>query len=149
MTRIHDMGGRFGDGPVVPEEVEPVFHAPWHGRALAITLACGSHGKWNIDTSRHARECLAPGDYARFHYYEKWLAGLADLLVAKGLVSREELSGEAAPVPSEAAQTRLRAEAVPAVLARGGPSLRESDVAPLFSAGDAVMTRAIAESIAE
>ena len=74
MTRPHDMGGRFGDGPVVPEPERPVFHADWHKRALAVTLACGAFGKWNLDISRHARERLAPTDYARFSYYEKWIA---------------------------------------------------------------------------
>ena len=76
MTRVHDMGGRFGDGPVVPEPQDVMFHADWHPRALALTLACGSLGLWNIDVSRHARERLAPMDYARFAYYEKWIAAL-------------------------------------------------------------------------
>ena len=40
MTRMHDMGGRFGDGPVRPDaEDAPVFAEGWHGRALAVTLA--------------------------------------------------------------------------------------------------------------
>ena len=42
MTRAHDMGGRFGDGPVLPDgEDAPVFSQEWHGRALAVTLAAG------------------------------------------------------------------------------------------------------------
>ena len=147
MTRVHDMGGRFGDGPVVPEDVKPVFHEDWHGRALAVTLACGSHGKWNIDVSRHARECLSPTDYARFSYYEKWASGLTDLLVAHGLISRAELAGDAAPTPSDHARTALKPEAVAGVLAAGGPSARESDVAPAFKIGDAVVTRRIAENV--
>ena len=82
MTRVHDMGGRFGDGPVVPEPQGVVpFAADWHKGALALTVAAGALGKWNIDTSRHVRESLAPKDYARFSYYEKWIAALADLLV--------------------------------------------------------------------
>jgi len=77
MTRPHDMGGRFGDGPVQPEpQGIAQSGAEWHPRALALTLAAGAHGKWNIDTSRHAREALAPKDYAKFSYYEKWMAGL-------------------------------------------------------------------------
>ena len=89
MSRVHDMGGRFGDGPVCPEPEQPVFHADWHKRALALTLAAGALGQWNLDVSRHARERLAPQDYARFTYYEKWLAALADLLVDTGVVSRD------------------------------------------------------------
>ena len=81
MSRVHDMGGRFGDGAVAPGE-DAVFAAPWHGRALALTLAAGALGHWTIDASRHARESLSPRDYARFSYYEKWLAALADMLRA-------------------------------------------------------------------
>lgn len=141
------MGGRFGDGPVVPEAVKPVFHEDWHGRALAVTLACGSHGKWNIDVSRHARECLTPTDYARFSYYEKWASGLTDLLVSHGLITREELAGEVDPAPSDYAKTVLKPEAVAAVLAKGGPSSRKSDIAPVFKVGDQVVTRRIAQNV--
>ena len=93
MTRIHDMGGRYGDGAVKPDEPEePVFPQEWHGRALALTLAAGALGRWNIDASRHVRECLPPADYARFGYYEKWLGGLANILVAQGIVSADEIA---------------------------------------------------------
>ena len=93
MTRIHDMGGRFGDGPVIPDDAgTAVFPKEWHGRALALTLAAGALGRWNIDASRHMRECLPPADYAGFGYYEKWLAGLANLLVAQGIVSIDEIA---------------------------------------------------------
>ena len=56
MTRVHDIGGRFGDGPINPEaEDAPVFAEDWHARALAVTLASGFLGQWNIDVSRHAQ----------------------------------------------------------------------------------------------
>jgi len=141
MTRVHDMGGRHGDGPVVPEPQGMVpIGAEWQRRALALTLAAGGLGQWSIDTSRHARERLSPGDYARFSYYEKWIAALADLAVAGGLVSREELAAgtAAAAGPHE---RLLRAEAVAAALARGSPYARDSKVVPAFATGDRVRTR--------
>ncbi|MEO0937275.1 MAG: nitrile hydratase subunit beta [Pseudomonadota bacterium] len=142
MSRVHDMGGRYGDGPVVPEaEDAPVFPEDWHGRALGVTLACGSLGLWNIDISRHARERLSPKDYARFSYYEKWVAALADLLVETGALSPEELAAGKPSGPSELAAKALKAEDVPAVLARGGPADREG-AAPTFAVGDAVRTQA-------
>ena len=144
MTRVHDMGGRYGDGPVVPEPETPVFHEEWHKRALAVTLAAGSLGKWNIDVSRHARECLSPKDYTRFSYYEKWVSALADLLVDTDLVTRAELRGDTPPTPSPLCDKALRAQAVPDVLAAGGPADRPSDVAPRFAPGDMVRFRAIA-----
>ena len=141
MTRVHDMGGRFGDGPVIPEAEEgPKFAAEWQERALVLTLACGALGAWNIDMSRHAREGLAPTDYARFSYYEKWIAALIDLLVEKGLVNEDELrSGTADPRPLH--DRALRADKVAAVLAKGGPADRPSDIAPRFAPGDRVVTR--------
>ncbi len=141
MTRPHDMGGRFGDGPVHPEPEDERFHEDWHKRALAITLACGSLGQWNIDVSRHARECLDPVDYAGFSYYEKWMGGLVDMLVDRGLIAEEELAALRADGPSPHSGKRLPADAVAKVLSAGGPSARDSDIAPTFAAGDKVTTR--------
>lgn len=148
MSRVHDMGGRFGDGPVVPEPEDMMFHADWHPRALAVTLACGTLGLWNIDMSRHAREGLAPGDYARFSYYEKWMAALADLLVETGAVSRAELGSGVADGVSPLAEKRLEASAVAGVLARGGPATREGGPNATFAPGDRVVVRKHAENLA-
>lgn len=147
MTRIHDMGGRFGDDPVVPEPEHVKFHADWHPRALAITLACGSLGLWNLDVSRHARESLSPKDYGRFSYYEKWIAALADLLVDTGALSRDELERGQADGPSDLSNKRLAAAAVAGVLAKGGPATRDSNVAPLFAVGDRVKVRSMPENV--
>lgn len=147
MSRVHDMGGRFGDGPVIPEEEGVMFHADWHPRALAVTLACGSLGLWNIDVSRHARESLAPMDYARFSYYEKWMAALADLLVDTGALSADELAQGKALSDSALAAKRLEPGAVAAVLAKGGPADRPSTVPARFAPGDTVEIRAFAENV--
>ncbi|KIC50722.1 nitrile hydratase subunit beta [Tateyamaria sp. ANG-S1] len=147
MTRVHDMGGRFGDGPVVSEPEHVKFHADWHPRALAITLACGSLGLWNLDISRHARERLTPKDYGRFSYYEKWMAALADLLVETGAVTRAELEQGTSDGASDLANKRLAAAAVAGVLAKGGPATRDSNVAPIFAIGDAVQIRSVPENV--
>lgn len=147
MSRVHDMGGRFGDGRVVPEAEDVKFHADWHPRALALTLAAGSLGKWNIDVSRHARECLSPKDYTAFSYYEKWMGGLATLLVDTGVLSRDELAGKSKAQISALAEKKLTADQVAGVLERGGPANRESEIVPAYEIGDAVMTRRIAENV--
>jgi nitrile hydratase beta subunit len=141
------MGGRFGDGPVVPEAEDVTFHADWHPRALALVLASGSLGKWNIDVSRHARECLAPKDYASFSYYEKWMGGLAALLIETGVLTRDELAEKSELEISDLATKRLTPDQVADVLTRGGPADRESTIAPIFKIGDAVLTRRIAENV--
>ena len=53
MSRLHDMGGRFGDGAVEPEAEDIKFHADWHPRAMALTVATGAVGAFNLDMSRH------------------------------------------------------------------------------------------------
>ena len=52
MSRLHDMGGRFGDGLIpLPRDAEnevtnfePTFKYKWHAKAWAITLAAGAFG---------------------------------------------------------------------------------------------------------
>ncbi|QBF32758.1 nitrile hydratase subunit beta [Thalassococcus sp. S3] len=142
MTRVHDMGGRFGTGAVKPaSEDAPVFEEDWHARALAITLAAGALGQWNLDVSRHARERLAPSDYMGFGYYEKWLAALADLLVETGVLSLSDLRDEGTSDRHMLADRALQADAVAGVLARGGPADRPSDTPARFAIGDAVRTQ--------
>lgn len=146
MTRVHDMGGRFGDGAVKPE-ADGIPHLPdWQARALALTLAAGSMGGWNIDISRHARERLSPKDYTRFSYFEKWISALTDLLVERGVLTEDDLK---APGPTGQAPSdkRLRAGDVQAVLAAGGPANRAPEMAPRFAAGDTVRTRSMAENV--
>ncbi|MCV2869650.1 nitrile hydratase subunit beta [Defluviimonas sp. WL0002] len=140
MTRVHDMGGRYGDGEIVPEPQGIVpFEREWHRTALALTIAAGGLGAWNIDGSRHARECLAPKDYARFSYYEKWIAALADLLVAKGLVTEAELAAGSADAAPPHPRLFQAASVAPA-LAKGSPYARQGG-APAFAVGDRVRAR--------
>lgn len=141
MSRIHDMGGRFGDGPVDPDPGEPLFKEDWHRKALALTLACASFGQWNLDVSRHARERLRPQDYGRFSYYEKWVAALTNLLVETGVLHEDELRKGGAIGESPFADRKLEASAVPGVLAKGAPAERKSDVPVLFQPGAKVRTR--------
>ena len=92
MNGAHDMGGMDGFGPVEIEENEPLFHAEWERRAMALTVAMGFHGLWNIDMSRYARENRDPLGYLADSYYERWLYGLEVLLEQNDLVTREEIS---------------------------------------------------------
>ncbi|TDE40145.1 nitrile hydratase subunit beta [Antarcticimicrobium sediminis] len=141
MTRVHDMGGRFGDGPINPGAPDdPVFEQDWHARALAVTLAAGALGQWNLDMSRHARERLAPKDYAGFSYFEKWTAALANLLVETGVLSADDLRGQGDESRPALADRALKAENVAAAFATGGPTDRPFDGVPAFAPGQRVRT---------
>ncbi|KPA22232.1 Low-molecular weight cobalt-containing nitrile hydratase subunit beta [Shimia sp. SK013] len=146
MSRIHDMGGRFGTGAVDPDD-NATFAKTWHERALALNLACGALGQWNIDASRHARECLSAADYAGFSYYEKWLGGLTDSLVAKGVLTLEELDAGRGDGVSPLTGRALKAENVAPALAAGSPYTRDTDAA-MFAVGDRVQVRRPARNVA-
>ena len=63
-----DLGGLPNIDAVLPEPEGELFHANWEPRVLALTLAMGATGSWNIDMSRAVRESLP--DYAHFSYYQ-------------------------------------------------------------------------------
>ncbi len=147
MSRVHDMGGRLGTGPVDPEDGYDFAEAKdWHKRALALNVACGFLGQWNIDASRHARELLDPIDYTNFSYYEKWMGGLADLMVDRGVVTKDELASGTAEGVSPIADRAAKPETVEAVLMNGSPYTRDG-AAPKFVVGAKVVTRRPARNV--
>jgi nitrile hydratase len=137
------MGGMQGMGPVEYERNEPVFHAPWEGRAFALNLAAGAWHKWNLDAFRHQIELLPAGEYLRMSYYEKWLAAVTELLVQSGLISRAEVESGQPTAGSSKAIPPLTAERVPAMLRAGALAARDVAVQPRFHAGQPVRTRNI------
>ncbi|MCC8402254.1 nitrile hydratase subunit beta [Paraburkholderia sp. MMS20-SJTN17] len=141
MNGAQDLGGMQSFGPIHPEIDSLVFHADWERRVLAITLAMGAVGKWNIDMSRAARESLPPVRYLASSYYEIWLEGLQKLLLETGLATTEEIANgksgsAAAPVPRV-----LMASEVAASLRRGNPVDRPVAAGARFKIGDWVRTR--------
>jgi nitrile hydratase subunit beta len=141
MNSVHDMGGMQGFGPVQAEAHEPLFHADWEARALAITVAMGASGQWNIDLSRSARESLPPALYLSSSYYEIWLRGLERLMLERALVTGAELeSGQMLQAPLPHARV-LHAGAVDAMLATGSPTSRSSSSPARFAIGDRVRAR--------
>lgn len=141
MNGAQDLGGQHGFGPVLPEPDEPVFHADWERRVLALTLAMGMPGGWTIDMSRHARESLPPAQYLSSSYYEVWLAGLEKLLADRGLVSADELAACHPIGPAREVPRILAAAAVPEVLRRGAPTARPATAPAGFAVGDPVRAR--------
>ncbi len=142
MNGVHDMGGMHGMGPIVREEHEPAFHHDWERRVLALSLAAGALGQWNIDASRHARERMPAAQYLAASYYEKWLYGLELLLVETGLLTREEVETGRARGRS-AGKRVLKAADVEKVLTKGRRFRLPDDVPPRFKPGDPVVGRNI------
>ncbi|QRG08949.1 nitrile hydratase subunit beta [Xanthobacter dioxanivorans] len=142
MNGPQDVGGRHGFGPLILEQDEPLFHAPWEKRALAVTLAAGAMGHWSIDQTRWARENRAPAEYYATSYYKLWILAVERLLVEHGLVRPEELAEGKALFETVPPKRVLKAQDVAAVLARGAPVDRDpGPVKPRFDPGDLVRTR--------
>ena len=144
MNSVYDLGGMQGFGPVLPEADEPLFHADWERRALAVTLAAGATGAWNIDQSRFARESLPPADYLNSSYYQIWLRALERLLAERGMVGADELAAGQALHPAEATPrmaAQLGPAAVDAALAVGSPAIRPAVAAAYFAVGQSVRAR--------
>jgi nitrile hydratase len=135
-----DLGGQAGHGAIAPEAEEERFHAAWEPAALALVLAMGATGSWNIDMSRAARETLP--DYLRLSYYEIWLAALQKLMLERGQVTEAEIATGRMLQPPVPVARVLRAGEVAAALAKGSPTIRPDDAPPRFRIGQRVRTRA-------
>lgn len=130
MDGVHDLGGMHGFGPVAPEADEPTFHAGWERRTLALTLATGALGRWNIDQMRHVRESLPPTVYLTSSYYRIWTLGLERAVEELGLLERADLEARSAD--------QLRT-----ALSTPGSYERPTDRAALFAPGRRVRARTI------
>lgn len=134
-----DLGGRPNDQPIVAELEGEIFHAAWESRTLALTLAMGGTGLWNIDMSRSARETLP--DYRRLSYYQLWYRGLCKMILERGLASDDEIAaGRSLHLPVPLPRI-LKAQDVAGALARGAPTERRVEDAPRFAVGECVRSR--------
>ena len=80
MSRLNDVGGMHGFGPIEREPDEPLFHSEWEARVLVLNRILMQRGIYNIDQFRDAVERIDPKVYYGLSYYEKWLTGIEMLL---------------------------------------------------------------------
>ena len=143
-TSYADLGGKDGFGRIypgsVPEPEGELFHADWEPRALALTLAMGATGSWNIDQSRAARETLP--SYLNLNYYEIWLDALQKLLAERGLVQPDEIAAAKALHPALPVPRVLQAGKVATALATGSSTQRPTTTPARFAVGQVVRTTA-------
>ena len=86
VSRVHDMGGQAGFGPVpVGEDGGSPFAADWEARVYALATMLRRRGVVNDDELRDAIERLPPQQYLAASYYERWLGALETLVAEKGL----------------------------------------------------------------
>jgi len=145
MNGIHDLGGMHGHGAIEVEPDEPVFHAPWEGRVMALGDAMGPWGTWTVDRFRHLRETIAPTDYLTKPYYEQWLITYLKLYLEAGLVSERELASgrpdDDASAGATAREPKIRPADVTRVAGREDTARRDGGAPARFRPGDAVVAR--------
>ena len=139
MSKAHDMGGRLESRRIDITSSDVKFKADWEKEVFAITLALGFSSLWNLDRSRYARESLEPQDYLQFGYFEKWLAGLINLLGENGIIKDGKESGGNL---KKSSFRILEAKYVKKLLLLGGPTKRESTKEKKFNLGETVSVRA-------
>jgi len=141
MDSVHDMGGMDGFGKVEAEKNEPVFHAPWEGRVLAMQRAMGFAGAWHIDHARFAQERLPPLTYLGVSYYQRWELAMEKNLTERGFASAAELEAGHAQGLGKALPRKLTLDLVPG-LSRS-TFYRQQQGPQRFQPGDQVRTKNI------
>ena len=142
MNGVHDMGGMDGFGKVEAEANEPPFHERWEGRVLAMARAMGHAGAWHIDDSRYAQETLPPPVYLAVSYYQRWALAMEKNLLARGLVTADEMAAGHALRPAKKLPRKLSVDEVNAGMARNS-FYRQQQGPARFKPGDRVVTRNI------
>ena len=156
MDGIHDLGGKQGFGPVVPEaSSKPERHSRgfkerWHAVVFTIINSLFVKGAAaNTDHFRHAVERIDPINYLSDGYYGRWLGAAETLLVEAGLLAPEEVNNR---VLSKGHKLAEPLAARPAVKPQSSvppksdfqPTAQRSAVtAPIFSEGDWVIARSL------
>src|SRR5438309_8813799 len=83
-----------GDAALPRKNGELVFAAPWEGRAFGLAVLLSEKGAydWNDFRARLVEEISHGGE----PYYESWLDALESVLLAREVVTTEEVTSRAA-----------------------------------------------------
>ncbi len=85
MSRLNDVGGMHGFGPIVREAGEPPFHHEWEARVFGLNRVLLASGVYTLDEFRYAIERIDPAEYFTLSYYERWLTAIDALLREKSI----------------------------------------------------------------
>lgn len=82
------MGGRPSQEPL---NLEEHTLADWEVVTDAVSVGLGTRGLRTTDEHRRAMEDMPADEYLSLSYYERWVRGTEQLLVEKGVLTREEI----------------------------------------------------------
>jgi nitrile hydratase subunit beta len=143
MNGVHDMGGMHGFGPIVREENEPLFHAPWEAQVRAMMVIARSRGYFTIDAFRYGIERMDPAHYLRAPYFERWLASTERNLLENGFLTSDELDDRTEYFRRHPEAIRPRGVVTTPMPEPPDESVHSPLPASQFAVGDAVITRNI------
>ena len=101
MRTPQDIGG-LPEGPVDPSEHTLNF---WEKQADGLRAAVGAQGLMSSHESRRAIESLGEDAMDRLTYYERWTAALSLQMVARGVLTQDEIDAKVAEVRQRLAET--------------------------------------------
>jgi nitrile hydratase beta subunit len=112
------MGGMHGFGPVVTPGSEQAYDEAWEARVFAISTVLGIEGIGK-GGGRPIREEMAPHEYLRASYYERWLWSNEQRLERSGTIAEGDVerwverlrAGEEPPRRRDAEQAERVVEA--------------------------------------
>ncbi len=104
MDGVHDLAGVQGFGKVphtVNADIGPTFHAEWEHLPYSLMFAgVAELGAFSVDEVRYVVERMEPRHYMMTPpYYERYVIGVATLMVEKGILTQEELESLAGGGP--------------------------------------------------
>ena len=86
------------------ENGELIFQAPWEARAFGLAVALNEKDlyQWREFSSQLALEiATAEQNNDPSNYYARWVASLEELVIDRGLISREQLDAKTAEYASD------------------------------------------------
>jgi nitrile hydratase len=86
VSRVHDIGGQSGFGPVPLQDDGLPFEHDWEARVYALNGVLRARGLYSTDEFRDAIERIPPQEYLGLTYYERWLRAIETLLEDKDLL---------------------------------------------------------------
>lgn len=87
----HDLGGA---QKYLCQGIDRAAHAltDFDKEVDAIRQVLGAKGIMSVDELRRGIEAIPEEDYHRLSYYQRWICSIADNLLARGVITGEELA---------------------------------------------------------
>ena len=101
---ITDIGGLAAEA-VPRQEVAQLF---WEKQMIAMFNVLWNKGVFNLDEFRRMVEQTPPEEYKKSTFYGRRLDGMADLLIEKDIIRREELEARTQDILAKGTRDHVR-----------------------------------------